>query len=135
MNMDVVRRIHALLTPAEHRRAVLLLALMVGHARFSSARLPGKVLRPMRGPAIIGYLFEALAHCRTVDRVVLATSDDPSDVLIPRAPSSCSEACPPGSCRRFGPRRRRALRRHRERRRPSRSPAHVNMDVSCALWY
>jgi spore coat polysaccharide biosynthesis protein SpsF len=47
----------------------------------SSNRLPGKVLKEVAGKPLLGYLVERLVRCRTVDRVVVATStlsfDDP----------------------------------------------------------
>ncbi len=48
-------------------------------ARFSSARLPGKVLADLEGEPLLGWLFQRLARCSGLAGVVLATSDDPSD--------------------------------------------------------
>jgi spore coat polysaccharide biosynthesis protein SpsF len=45
----------------------------------SSRRLPGKVLRPLAGKPTLQYLLERLAHCGEVDRVIVATSSEPSD--------------------------------------------------------
>lgn len=45
----------------------------------SSRRLPGKVLRPLAGRPTLGYLLERLARCEQVDRVIVATSTEPSD--------------------------------------------------------
>ena len=51
-------------------------------ARMSSQRLPGKVLREVRGKPLLSYLTETLAHSRRLDAVVVATSDGPSDDVL-----------------------------------------------------
>jgi spore coat polysaccharide biosynthesis protein SpsF len=51
-------------------------------ARASSVRLPGKVLREVRGKPLLQYLVERLRHAASLDRLVLATSDDPSDDAV-----------------------------------------------------
>ncbi|MFA5147253.1 MAG: hypothetical protein WC515_07755 [Candidatus Omnitrophota bacterium] len=48
-------------------------------ARMSSKRFPGKVLYPICGKPMLGYLVERLCHSRLLDIVVVATSLDPSD--------------------------------------------------------
>lgn len=48
-------------------------------ARASSARLPGKVLREVRGKPLLQYLVERLQRAATLERIVLATSTDASD--------------------------------------------------------
>lgn len=53
--------------------------LAVLQARTSSKRMPGKVLKPLLGRAMILRQLERIARCRTLDGVVLATSEDPSD--------------------------------------------------------
>lgn len=45
----------------------------------SSRRLPGKVLRPLAGKPALQYLLERLERCEQVDRVIVATSTQPSD--------------------------------------------------------
>lgn len=45
----------------------------------SSRRLPGKVLAPLAGKPTLAYLLERLARCSAVDRVIVATSIEPSD--------------------------------------------------------
>ncbi len=48
-------------------------------ARCSSRRLPGKVLKPILGQPMLLRQIERLRHSRHLDRLVVATSDDPSD--------------------------------------------------------
>jgi spore coat polysaccharide biosynthesis protein SpsF len=48
-------------------------------ARVSSRRLPGKVLKPILGVPMLLRQIERLARCRRIDRLVVATSTDPSD--------------------------------------------------------
>jgi spore coat polysaccharide biosynthesis protein SpsF len=58
---------------------------VIVQARMSSARVPGKVLRPLAGRPLLGHLLDRLA--RTALPVVVATSDDPSDDAV-------AEFCP-----------------------------------------
>jgi spore coat polysaccharide biosynthesis protein SpsF len=51
-------------------------------ARTSSTRLPGKVLRHAAGKPLLAYVVERLQHANSVDRVVVATSDERSDDAI-----------------------------------------------------
>ncbi|EKU70828.1 cytidylyltransferase domain-containing protein [Selenomonas sp. F0473] len=53
--------------------------LAIVQARLSSSRLPGKVLRPIMGRAMILYELERLSRSRRIDNIVLATSEDESD--------------------------------------------------------
>lgn len=53
--------------------------LAVLQARFSSTRLPGKVLKPILGEPMLIRQIERLRHARRVDRLLVATSTDPSD--------------------------------------------------------
>jgi glutamate-1-semialdehyde 2,1-aminomutase/spore coat polysaccharide biosynthesis protein SpsF len=48
-------------------------------ARMASARLPGKVLADVVGKPLLGRVVERVRRARTIDRVVVATSDSPSD--------------------------------------------------------
>jgi len=45
----------------------------------SSSRLPGKVMEPVLGAPMIGRQIERLRRARRIDRLVVATSTDPSD--------------------------------------------------------
>ena len=53
--------------------------LAVLQARTSSSRLPGKVLLPLMGAPMILFQIDRLRRCKRIDRLVLATSNDPSD--------------------------------------------------------
>ena len=56
--------------------------LAILQARMSSTRLPGKVMRPMLGQPMMGRQIERLARSRMLDRLVVATSDDPGDDVV-----------------------------------------------------
>jgi spore coat polysaccharide biosynthesis protein SpsF len=45
----------------------------------SSSRLPGKVMAPVLGEPMIGRQIERLKRAKSIDRLMLATSTDPSD--------------------------------------------------------
>lgn len=51
-------------------------------ARMSSTRLPGKVLLPLAGREVLAHVLDRLAVCETIDDVVVATSDMPSDDVL-----------------------------------------------------
>jgi len=53
--------------------------LAILQARTSSSRLPGKVMLPLLGAPMILFQLNRLRRCKQVDRLVLATSNDPSD--------------------------------------------------------
>lgn len=54
----------------------------VVQARKNSSRLPGKVLLPLLGLSILERMLERLQKVKQIDRIVVATSDDPSDDAI-----------------------------------------------------
>lgn len=58
------------------------MATAVLQARMSSSRLPGKVLKPLLGQPMILRQIERLRRCRRLERIVVATSDHPSDDLL-----------------------------------------------------
>ena len=53
--------------------------LAILQARLSSSRLPGKVLLPLAGAPMLLRQIERVARARRLDRLVVATSTDPSD--------------------------------------------------------
>jgi spore coat polysaccharide biosynthesis protein SpsF len=55
------------------------LNLAILQARMSSSRLPGKVMAPVLGEPMIGRQVERLRRARRIDKLVVATSTDPSD--------------------------------------------------------
>jgi spore coat polysaccharide biosynthesis protein SpsF len=48
-------------------------------ARMSSSRLPGKTLKPLAGQPMIWHIYNRVQHCKLVDKIIVATSDHPSD--------------------------------------------------------
>lgn len=56
--------------------------MMVVQARYSSRRLPGKVLRPMAGKPMLAWLIERLRQVRGAEGIVIATSTCPDDEAI-----------------------------------------------------
>jgi spore coat polysaccharide biosynthesis protein SpsF len=56
--------------------------LAIVQARTTSSRLPGKVLLPILGQPMIVRQLERIRRARRVDRVLVATSVDPSDDLL-----------------------------------------------------
>ena len=55
------------------------MAVAILQARMSSSRLPGKVMKPLAGAPMIVRQIERLRRCETLDRLVVATSTQPSD--------------------------------------------------------
>ena len=53
--------------------------LAILQARMSSSRLPGKVMADLLGEPMLARQIERLRRCRTIDRLVLATSTDAAD--------------------------------------------------------
>ena len=58
------------------------MATAILQARMSSSRLPGKVLKPLLGQPMILRQIERLRRCRELERIVVATSQDPSDDIL-----------------------------------------------------
>ena len=56
--------------------------LAILQARFSSSRLPGKVLKSILGMPMLLHQIERLKHSQMIDKLVVATSDDVSDNAI-----------------------------------------------------
>lgn len=55
------------------------MAVAILQARMSSTRLPGKVLKPLVGRPMIERQIERLRRCVTLQRIIVATSTEPSD--------------------------------------------------------
>ncbi len=51
-------------------------------ARMNSQRFPGKVLHKIAGRPMLQYLLERVTHCRSLDAIVVATSQELSDAPI-----------------------------------------------------
>jgi len=72
------------------------MALRIGaivQARFSSTRLRGKVLRPLRGEPMVLHVVRALADVDRLDGVLVATSTDPSDDRLAAFLAECNVPC------------------------------------------
>ncbi len=59
--------------------------LAILQARMSSSRLPGKVLMPLAGAPMIARQIERVCRATLIDRLVVATSEDPSDDPLAKA--------------------------------------------------
>ncbi len=66
-------------------------------ARFSSRRLPGKVMRPILGEPMLYRQIERILRVRQIDRLVVATSTDATDDPIARMAEAKGVACFRGS--------------------------------------
>jgi spore coat polysaccharide biosynthesis protein SpsF len=53
--------------------------LAILQARMSSTRLPGKVLKPILGRPMLGWQIGRIRRSRMIDKLVVATSQEPSD--------------------------------------------------------
>jgi spore coat polysaccharide biosynthesis protein SpsF len=51
-------------------------------ARASSSRLPGKVLKPLCGRPMLGWIMDRLSQCRNARPLILATSDQSDDDAV-----------------------------------------------------
>mgnify|MGYP001454945949 CR=1 FL=1 len=71
--------------------------IAVIQARMSSSRLPGKVLRIVRGKPLLDYLIDRLECCSQLDGIILATSDQVSDDPLFEFAKSKSLRCHRGS--------------------------------------
>jgi spore coat polysaccharide biosynthesis protein SpsF len=66
-------------------------------ARMSSSRLPGKVILPAGGKPMLQHLVERLRRVRSLDRIVLATTDRPIDDCLAAFARQQEIACFRGS--------------------------------------
>ena len=56
--------------------------VLIIQARMASSRLPGKVLRPLRGKPMLEWVIERAGHSKVIDRCIVATTTDQSDDAI-----------------------------------------------------
>ncbi len=68
-------------------------AVAVIQARLSSTRLPGKVLLPLKGRPVLDWVATAAQAIPGIDKVVVATSTDPSDDSVAQWAKSFGVAC------------------------------------------
>jgi spore coat polysaccharide biosynthesis protein SpsF len=71
--------------------------LGVLQARTSSSRLPGKILLPILGAPMLEHQVRRLSRCRSLDALVLATSDQPADDAVEALASAIGVGCFRGS--------------------------------------
>lgn len=71
--------------------------LCVLQARVSSSRLPGKVLKPILGRAMLLHQLDRVRRARALDALVVATSTEPSDDAIEALCASAGVSCFRGS--------------------------------------
>ena len=51
-------------------------------ARMSSTRLPGKVLKKIKGKTLLEILIDRLKHSKKIDKIIIATTDNKKDLAI-----------------------------------------------------
>lgn len=73
------------------------LTLAILQARMSSARLPGKVLKPLLGEPMLARQIERLKRCKLIGRIIVATSSSADDDAIERLCSKIGVDCFRGS--------------------------------------
>jgi len=56
--------------------------VVIVQVRFSSQRLPGKVLKQVCGKPMLGHLLDRLKRCSLIDEIVIATSREVSDDVV-----------------------------------------------------
>lgn len=56
--------------------------LAILQVRMTTLRLPGKAMAPLRGEPMVWRQLERIRQARAVDRVVVATSDEPADDIL-----------------------------------------------------
>src|SRR5260221_236269 len=66
-------------------------------ARFSSQRLPGKVLRALCGKPLLAHLVDRLRRSAVLDTIAVATSTEPSDDAVAAFCASAGIACERGA--------------------------------------
>ena len=67
--------------------------LAILQARMSSTRLPGKVLKPLAGAPALERQLERVARAERIDRLIVATSDQPEDDAIAEISEALGIGC------------------------------------------
>ena len=65
--------------------------------RMTSTRLPGKSMKKIVGKPMLELLVERIKHCKKIDQIVIATTDNPSDDIIEELAKKMSVGCFRGS--------------------------------------
>ncbi|MEW5943436.1 MAG: glycosyltransferase family protein [Pseudomonadota bacterium] len=71
--------------------------LAILQARFSSTRLPGKVLKPILGKPMLRHQIERIRRARRIDKLMVATSAHPSDDALQKLCAEAGITCHRGS--------------------------------------
>lgn len=66
-------------------------------ARLSSSRLPGKVLKPIMGQPMLWHQLERIKRSTQIDKIIVATSDQPEDTAIEEMCQASNIDCYRGS--------------------------------------
>lgn len=66
-------------------------------ARMTSTRLPGKVLKPVLEKPLLDHMIDRLSHMQTIDEIIVATTDKPSDDAVLKLCQSRGISCYRGS--------------------------------------
>lgn len=66
---------------------------IIVQARMGSTRLPGKVLKPVLGKPLLGYLIERLRKVRLANQIIIATTQEPLDDVIESFCQRLNVAC------------------------------------------
>lgn len=69
-------------TVSEPKAELSIRIVCIIQARMNSTRLPGKVLLPLAGRAVLSHVVERLSCCTSLSEVVVATSDEASDDVL-----------------------------------------------------
>lgn len=72
-------------------------ALCIIQARMGSTRLPGKVIMKVRGIPLLAYLISRVKQSRLIDKIVVATTTNPEDMVIVRLCGNLRISCFRGS--------------------------------------
>lgn len=71
--------------------------LAIVQARMGSSRFPNKVLAPVLGKPMLQWQIERLRACKQIDRLVVATTNSPSDLPLVNACAEWKVDCVQGS--------------------------------------